>query len=192
MKLTRTTCMMYGNDTQSLRSGQFNFGSHLKTPKSSHYYLIHSQKSNCSLRICPVIGFSWVLISLPQWVNVMKTGRVWQGSCSSQADIKEPQDWDRKQTFRPKPDVGLKQQEEKQEYQVKKFFFHFKNIIHLILSAVYVWGYEGLSKIIATGRWVRSFGKSGKDIHMELESQKALCLSVVNSTSNISETWESW
>ncbi|XP_006756479.1 PREDICTED: schlafen family member 14 isoform X1 [Myotis davidii] len=46
----------------------------------------------------------------------MKTGRVWQGSCSSQADIKEPQDCDKKQTFRGKPDVEPKQ-EEKQEYQ---------------------------------------------------------------------------
>ncbi|XP_070418586.1 protein SLFN14 isoform X2 [Equus przewalskii] len=47
----------------------------------------------------------------------MKTGGVWQGACSSQADIKGQQDCDRRQTFRPKPDVELKQQEEKPEHQ---------------------------------------------------------------------------
>ncbi|KAF5916078.1 hypothetical protein HPG69_003152, partial [Diceros bicornis minor] len=54
---------------------------------------------------------------LPQWVNVMKTGGVWQSSCSSQADIKGQQGCDRRKTFRPEPHVELKQQEEKEEHQ---------------------------------------------------------------------------
>lgn len=142
MKLTGTgdACMTYGNDTQSLRGGQFSFGSHLKTPESSHCYLIHSQKSKRQPANLPCHRLFLSPYQLSSVGNVMKTGRVWQGSCSSQADIKEPQDCDKKQTFRGKPDVELKQQEEKQEYQVKKFIFilYLKNLIHLILSAVYV------------------------------------------------------
>lgn len=47
----------------------------------------------------------------------MKTGGVWQSSCSSQADIKGQQGCDRRKTFRPEPHVELKQQEEKEEHQ---------------------------------------------------------------------------
>lgn len=194
MKLTRTggACMMYGNDTQSLRGGQFSFGSHLKTPESSHYYLIHSQKSKLQPANLPCHRLFLSPYRPSSVGNVMKTGRVWQGSCSSQADIKEPQDCDK--NIQRKARCGTETTRGEARVSGKKilFIFHLKNLIHLILNAVYVWGYEGLSKIIATGRWVRNFGKSGKSIHMELKSQKALYLSVVNSISNISETWESW
>ena len=107
----------------SSRVGSLALATHWKTAEFFHYHFIHSQRSEPGLLICPVIGFSWVLISLPQWVNVMRTRGVWHVPAPPRLISKGSRSCDRRQIFRPEPDVELKQQEEKSKSTGKKKFF---------------------------------------------------------------------
>lgn len=183
MKLTMTeaACTMYEKrHSASRRWDVLALALHLKTPEFSHYSFIYSQRSDCGLPICPVMDFSWLFISLSQWVNVAKSWGVWQSSCSSQADIRRQQGLWEKANIQTKPRCGTETARGKARASGKKTKIFF-NLIHLI--SAYVLGHKELNKIIAQENLVKEdereiWGHVEQiDVHLELDSQTTLYLS---------------
>lgn len=182
MKLTMTeaACRMYEKRHSAFQKWKLlALALHLNTPEFSHYSFIYSQRSDCGQPICPVMNFSWLLISLSQWVSVTKSWGVWQSSCSSQADIRRQQGLWEKANIQTKPRCGTETARGKARASGKKKKFF--NLIHLI--SAYVWRHKERNKIIAQENLVKEneweiWGHVEQiDIHLELDSQTTLYLS---------------